>query len=103
MCCESTVAIVSGHELTPANCRAAGQTRWAFPARNHRGNDDGAAEPVRSVVTYVDYAPGDFMTQNQRKKMARGNAIERKTDVGVTDAAARYFHNHFATLRLEIR
>jgi hypothetical protein len=35
--------------------------------------------------------------------MARGNAIERKTDIGVADSAARYFHNHFATLRLEIR
>jgi hypothetical protein len=43
------------------------------------------------------------VTQNQRKKMARGNAIERKTDVGVADSAACYFYDYVAALRLEIR
>jgi hypothetical protein len=46
---------------------------------------------------------GDFVTQNQRKRMTRGNAIESKADIRVTNPAARYLYNHFAVARFQSR
>jgi len=34
--------------------------------------------------------------------MTRGNSIKGKTDIRVTNAAARYFYGHFAAMRIEL-
>jgi hypothetical protein len=98
VCGESPVSIVSGHELPPTDRRAASQTRWAFSAGDHCGDDYRSPKPAQSVITCGHDSPGDFVTQNQRKKMARGHAIEGKTDICVTDPTSRYLYDHFATL-----
>jgi hypothetical protein len=36
-------------------------------------------------------APGDFVPQDERERMARGDSAVREPDVGVADTAARHF------------
>jgi hypothetical protein len=42
------------------------------------------------------------MPQHQRKWMTRGHAVVSKSDVRVTNSAARDFHNHFFRAGFEV-
>jgi hypothetical protein len=44
---------------------------------------------------------GDFVSQDEWKRMPRRNAVVNESNVRVTDATARYFHNHFFWTRFE--
>jgi hypothetical protein len=98
---EAAIAVIAGHELAAADGWPASKARRTFAAGNHRGNDHGLVQPTCDVVPGGNHATGDLVAQHQRKRVARGYTIISKTDIGMADAAARYFHDHFVRAGLE--
>jgi hypothetical protein len=69
----------------------------ALATGNHRGDYHRASKPTQRVFTRGNHAPSDFVTQNQWKWMPRRNVIKGKTNIGVTDPAARDFYDYIVT------
>jgi hypothetical protein len=103
MTCKATVTVIARHELLPADGGSARTAGWASSAGNHGGNNHGSPEPTTGVFADCDDPPGDFVPQDKWKGMARWHTIERKPDIGVTDAAARNLDNNFVRARIKNR
>ena len=91
---ETAVAVVAGHELLAADGRAPCFARWTLATWNHSRDDHGLSLPMGDFLTGRDHPTDDFMPEYQWQGMARRNAIECISDVGVADAASRDLDHH---------
>jgi hypothetical protein len=99
--CETSIAIVAGHELIAADggpSRLAGKTR---AARYDCRNDHRAPEPICGFVPRRYHAPADLMPKSKRQSFSRGHAIHCKSNIGVTDTATGDLNNDFFRPRFE--
>jgi hypothetical protein len=91
---ESTMPVVSGHELLAADGGLLRFARWTVITRDDRGNDDGPAHPAGRSLACRSDASRDLVTQDKRQWVTSGNAVDGETDIGMADSASRHLHDH---------
>ena len=89
------IAVVARHELITADGGPLRSTCRTDATRNHRRNNDAAPDPTRGIVTRGNNPSADFVAEHEWQRFSRGNAIDRKADIGVTYAAARDLYHSF--------
>jgi hypothetical protein len=88
---KSSISIIARHKLFPANGRTPATAGIAIAARNYSRHNDRAPDPVSSLLSGQHDTAGDFMSQDQRQRVAGGNALVSKSNVSVANTAAYYF------------
>jgi hypothetical protein len=101
MRCEAAVGVIAGHELRSANRGPPRTASGTFPAWNYGGDDYISAEPNLDVFARAYDSSRDFMSENQRQRMPRWNAVVREANIRVADSASGHLHNHFIGMRLK--
>jgi hypothetical protein len=97
---KTAIAIVSRHELLAADGRTPGPASGAISAWYYRWNNHCLAEPMASHRARGNHTPRNFMTEDERKRVASGHAIVGEANVGVADSASSNFHDNLIKARL---
>jgi hypothetical protein len=100
---KTSVSVVAGHELPPADGGLTRPARRTVPAWNHGGNNYIAAQPLGSTLARRHHAARDLVSESERQRRACRYAVVSETDVSMADAATSDLHHHLVRLRLKRR
>src|ERR1022692_1132665 len=93
MRCESTIKIITWHELVAADIAAAREAKIAFSAGQYGRYDH--LLPKQFVITPHHY-PAYFMTKRQRKCMFCLYTIMPEAEIGMANTTTINFYEYFA-------
>jgi hypothetical protein len=85
---KSAVDVIARHFLLAANGAAAFAAELAFAAGQNCRNDDGFAKQLVEIGAGVFDKAADFVAERQGRRFDGPNAFVKKSQVGVTNAAA---------------
>ena len=91
---EPAVRVVARHDLVLARVVMTGAAQLAGVARDHRRDDDVAADQMRMGRSRVDDRAGDLVAEDEGQGVARADLAGVEADVGVADAATGDPHPH---------
>jgi hypothetical protein len=92
---KSSIGIIARHELFAADGRTPAAAGIAIAARNYGRHNNAASDPPSRLLPGQHDTTGDFMSEDQRQRVAGGNALVSKSNVSVANTAAYYLDYHF--------
>jgi len=98
---KAAVAIVTRHELLATDRRSARLASRAHSAGNHSRNNHGSPQPGTRILARSDDPAGDFVSQNEGKRMTGRDIAAGEGNIRVTDAAACDLYNHVIRAGIE--
>ena len=96
---EAAVNVVARHFLVRADGRLAAQAGVAAAARDDGGDDHRAVGVPKHVRAGFDDVTADFVAEAERQLVLGAHAVVVVAEVGVADAAAGDFDQHFVGAR----
>ena len=98
---ESSVTVVSGHELATTDCGSATYTGDALTTWDDCRHAQHTLRPFVHALATTDDPAGDLVPEDEREWMTSRHPLVGEADVRVTDPAARHLDEHLACSRLE--
>ena len=92
---EAALNVVARHLLVRADRRLAALAGVALAARDHCGNDDRAVGEPECIGAGIDDVAADLMPERQRQFVLGAHAVVIVAKIGVADATAGDFDQHF--------